>query len=345
MLLDLVLKNNIKTLSVVGMAKNVGKTIAFNHLAKEAAKHGMRLGLTSVGRDGEKKDAVFFFPKPRIFALPGMIIATVLGRLKNGDAELEILRYSGFHTSLGEVVIGRVSKAGFFELAGPTLIKQHKEIIRYMSALGADLVLIDGALDRTSSAAPSLTEGTILATGAVLAAGMGDVLDKTRDRIERFALQQTDKSILRLCRSLIDKTKAVLISENLETRVVETQGSLIAGDQIAAELTPDFKTVLLPGAVGNNVLEHLIGCLEKTGHLELVIRNGTCLFSDRSVWQKFIAKGGTIKVIEPIHLLAVTLNPTSPNGTAFDRQVFLETARKVLAPYPVVDVVWEEDVC
>ena len=57
-----------KTLSVIGMCKNAGKTTAMNALIRENGKHGGTLGLTSIGRDGESVDVVTKTHKPGIYA-------------------------------------------------------------------------------------------------------------------------------------------------------------------------------------------------------------------------------------------------------------------------------------
>ena len=50
------LSTKYKTLSIVGMAKNAGKTTALNYLIEEAIDEGITLGITSTGRDGETQD-------------------------------------------------------------------------------------------------------------------------------------------------------------------------------------------------------------------------------------------------------------------------------------------------
>ena len=52
------LSTKYKTLSIVGMAKNAGKTTALNYLIEEAIDEGILLGVTSTGRDGESQDLV-----------------------------------------------------------------------------------------------------------------------------------------------------------------------------------------------------------------------------------------------------------------------------------------------
>ena len=47
-----------RSFAVVGLAKNCGKTTVVNHLIGEWGRRGVRLGLTSIGRDGEPVDLV-----------------------------------------------------------------------------------------------------------------------------------------------------------------------------------------------------------------------------------------------------------------------------------------------
>ena len=65
-LLSLV-KDKYKMISVVGMAKNSGKTVTLNQLIAEALEDNLKLGITSIGRDGEKQDIVTFTEKPLIY--------------------------------------------------------------------------------------------------------------------------------------------------------------------------------------------------------------------------------------------------------------------------------------
>ena len=230
------------------------------------------------------------------------------------------------------MIIGRVRRAGLLELAGPTMIGQHREIAAALFELGAELVLVDGALDRASSAAPSLTDAAILATGAALGSGMRDVLERTRDRIERFSLPQVADATAEIVPRLGRRAKAALIDRDREARILQTESSLTAGPQLAAALTPETRLVFLAGAVGDDVLQNLTGSLQADRELALVIKNGTCLFCGRPVWREFIARGGMIAVVDPISLLAVTLNPTTVTGTGFDPPAFLEHGAGGIGP-------------
>lgn len=337
-LLCLVRKSRASSVSIIGMAKNVGKTVSFNHLVQQAASQNMLLGLTSIGRDGEKRDEVFNTPKPRIFAPSGALLATARGTLKRSQIPIEILQGTGFSTAMGEVVLGRAEEAGFVELAGPTLISQHKALQNIFLHHGADLALIDGALDRISPAAPTLAKGIVLATGAALGPSMEVVLDKTLDRINRLTIPPVAEDQLVTCQQLIQSSKAAIIDEDQKVTVLPIDNSLLAGELLLTAVNPKTHSVVLAGAVGDKVLECLLAS-KKRGNVQLIIKNGAALFCENSVWQKLIAAGGCIRAVEPIRLLAVTINPVSPIGTAFDPQAFYDLSVQRLAPYPVIDVV------
>lgn len=106
-------------LAIVGMTKNVGKTVTLNYLINRFARSGIALGLVSAGYDGERVDRLTLREKPRIFAPEGALLATAEACFDAAEAVLDLLSVSPFATPLGEVCIGRVEKAGLVELAGP----------------------------------------------------------------------------------------------------------------------------------------------------------------------------------------------------------------------------------
>jgi hypothetical protein len=337
-LLSLVRKSGVNSVSLIGMAKNVGKTVTFNHLVQQASSQNMRLGLTSIGRDGEKRDEVFHTPKPRIFTPAGTLLATALGSLQRSEIHIEIVQATGFFTAMGEVVLGRACEAGFVELSGPTLLSQHQVLQKLFLNYGTDLTLIDGALDRVSPAMPGLAEAVILATGAALGPSIEVVIEKTQDRINRLAIPPVEKAQLAACRQILQSSKAAIIDAEQQVSILPIDNSLLAGELLLQTVTAQTQTVVLAGAVGDKVLECLLAS-KRRGNVQLVIKNGTTLFCAASLWRKFIAAGGSIRVVEPIRLLAVTVNPVSPIGEKFAPQAFFDRSARELAPYPVIDVV------
>ena len=82
--------HSVKTMSIVGMCKNAGKTTMLNWLLEQGRLQGV-LGLTSIGRDGESTDVVTGTEKPGIFVREGTLIATAQDMLRLGDITKEIL--------------------------------------------------------------------------------------------------------------------------------------------------------------------------------------------------------------------------------------------------------------
>ena len=73
--------NGVKTMSIVGMCKNAGKTTMLNWMLHHDRLRGT-LGLTSIGRDGESTDVVTGTEKPGIFVREGTLIATARDMLR-----------------------------------------------------------------------------------------------------------------------------------------------------------------------------------------------------------------------------------------------------------------------
>ena len=337
-LLSLVQHCKASSVSCVGLAKNVGKTVAFNHLVEQAANRSLRLGLTSIGRDGERRDEVFHTPKPRIFAPTGSLLATAIDTLKRCEAKVEVLQHTGFASAMGEILLVRTAAAGLVELAGPTLISQHQSLQKTFIQHGAELTLIDGALDRVSPAVPGLAQAIILSTGAALGQSIDLVLSKTLDRINRLTLPQISPPLLAVCRQITAANQVALLDEDLQPHILPAVHSLLAGELLKQTITSQTESVILSGAVGDAILDCLLTS-QRQGKLQLVLKNGATLFCSPELWRKFVAAGGSIRVVEPIHLLAVTVNPVSPTGAPFDAYEFFSRLATGLAPYPVLDLV------
>ena len=103
--------NETKTMSIVGMCKNAGKTTMLNWLLTAGHLRGT-LGLTSIGRDGESTDVVTGTEKPGIFVREGTLIATAKDMLRLGDVTKEILMTTGIPTPLGGALYHHAAAVG-----------------------------------------------------------------------------------------------------------------------------------------------------------------------------------------------------------------------------------------
>ncbi|MGB9867084.1 MAG: hypothetical protein ACPLPR_04125 [Bacillota bacterium] len=147
-----------------GTAKNTGKTTTMSATMEEFLRHGWRLGLTSIGYDGEDLDNVTGLPKPRIFAPSGLIVATALRCMDLSSAGLTVKVTTDVYTPLGQVAIAVVSRPGLVVLAGPSHSQGLLRALEGMEAEGAQVTFIDGAFNRISPM--NVAHGMVLCTGA-----------------------------------------------------------------------------------------------------------------------------------------------------------------------------------
>src|SRR5579859_7299313 len=137
----LVANARISRLSLVGLAKNVGKTTATNALLQalldERLYDASELALTSLGLDGEAVDALTGLPKPRYIPLAGLLVATTGELLRQAEGEgarFERLQQLPGRTALGPVFLARVMQPGKVVIAGPTLLRDLRAALDRCSA-------------------------------------------------------------------------------------------------------------------------------------------------------------------------------------------------------------------
>src|SRR5438067_5951860 len=152
------LTGSVSRLALVGLAKNTGKTETLAALLRELEEHGRRVGVTSVGRDGEERDVIDTrIEKPRVRLATDSLVATTDGLLSASGIDYNVLENTGVRTPLGPVLIARLREPGTIELAGPSAAGQVREVSGAMLGHGAEQVLIDGAIDRRAASSPAVT--------------------------------------------------------------------------------------------------------------------------------------------------------------------------------------------
>jgi hypothetical protein len=319
-------------LTVVGMAKNVGKTVTLNYVQKRLYGQGLVLGLTSIGRDGERFDALTNLAKPSIIVPPGTIVATAEKLIRKSD-ELEFLQATGILTPLGEILILRAHTFVQVVLAGPSKNQEIKQLLRYLSAWGTDCILIDGAFDRQSPADPLVSNQVILATGATVSRDLNEVICMTKFRVEQLTLPESDSSY----RQIFNRSQAKVISQNNEeVREISIDTPLLNSRQWLDLLGADYSVLMVKGAIGDGLA---LALLEKQRPAMVIVQDGSKIFITPPVWQQLKAKNIEFQAIQPINLLGLTINPTYPGGRGFEPDALLQGIGRALEPLPVIDVV------
>ena len=65
-----------KSLSIVGLEKNTGKTVCLNYILSQLKNSNKQIAITSIGIDGENRDQVTHTHKPEIEVYEGMLFVT-----------------------------------------------------------------------------------------------------------------------------------------------------------------------------------------------------------------------------------------------------------------------------
>jgi hypothetical protein len=312
-----------KRLALVGLAKNTGKTVALAALLRELDAQGRRVGVTSVGRDGEERDAIDFrIEKPRIELAGGSLVATTDVLLRSSGLPHDLLEQTDIRTPLGRVLIARLRGPGAIEVAGPSAAADVRSASDAMLAHGAEQVLIDGAIDRRAASSPDVSDGLIMSTGAILDRDIEEVVRQTVEAVQ----------IVRL------RTAA----DGGEPLQLPPRFALTAEDEQIADLLdahPSARRLRVKGALPDRFLRHLLHAAHRRRReLVLVVSDPTKVFlSERSpAW--YSAQGIDIETLRGIELKAITVNPLAPQSHHFDSAHLRALLQNAIADVPVFDV-------
>lgn len=330
------LSKKYRTLSIVGMSKNAGKTTALNYLIEEADDDGISLGVTSTGRDGESTDLVTGTDKPRVYLYDDTIVSVPTQLYNLSEAGLEILRKSTYRTSLGEMLICRVSESGYVQIAGPVATADTKKMCEEMFEMDVDLVIIDGAIDRKSIASPDTSDGIILSAGAVLSRNLRTVVQETAHVVNIYRTEELQNiNVRNLLEDIIPMDKVAIIG-NDKVSTLDINTGLGASKYIDEAIDADTEYVYIPGAFTQSVISHINA--DKLKQICFILKDPTRIFFDSVTWKRLLKKGLKLKVLKNIDVAAVTVNPYSPEGYSFDSIALRNAMKEAIPDIPVIDV-------
>jgi hypothetical protein len=326
-----------RSLALVGLAKNTGKTETLAAILREHAASGTRVGVTSIGRDGEEHDVIDArIDKPRVELQRGSLVATTGALLRASGLAHERLMQTGVRTPLGEVMLARLSEAGAIEVAGPSAAADLHTVSDAMLEFGAEQVLIDGAIDRRAASSPAVAEGLVVATGAILSEDIEAVVTATADAVDLVRLPLAGGS---------ERSGAQDNSASAAAGWVTLERRLVLNAEpaeIAAALRehPQANTFAVEGALGERFLEGLLAARkERSGReLRVVAGDPTKVFLSRHGPRWYVRQGISIEVQRTIELKAITVNPVAPQSHRFDSQALRELIGSAVAGVPILDV-------
>ena len=322
---------NHRSLSIVGLDKNTGKTVCLNYILRRMNEMGVHVGVTSIGVDGEQVDAVFATAKPEIVLYEGTHFITSEKHYLGRQLLSDLVAVDAMRTSLGRLVTARVMVRGKVLLSGAATTALLRRQIADLQAYGTDVVIVDGALSRLSLASPTVTDAMVLATGAAVSVSLQQLVNRTR-YVHRLIQLDEVESTLRDTLNTIESGLWAVDNDGMVHDLGISSVFLIgnSGD----DLLRYGRTIFAAGAVSDRLLKVLTS---RGKGITLIVRDFTKLFVAPEVMADFTRAGGRLMVLQRSRLVAVTLNPTSPQGFTLDSRAACAALADALQT-PVYDV-------
>jgi hypothetical protein len=329
-----------RRVAVVGLAKNTGKTETLGAILRELDMLGRTVGVTSVGRDGEARDAIDArIEKPCIRLAANSLVATTDALLRASGLPFELVNETGVRTPLGRVVVARLLEGGAIEVAGPSAAQDVREVSDAMLEAGAQLVLVDGAIDRRAASSPAVCDGLVMCTGAVLHEQIDQVIAQTRDAVELVRLPEVEDARVRAL--ACTRRESLLVDAGKSQDVVlPARFALTCSAQDISELltaNPGADHLVIRGALHEPFLRELLSAA-RGRKLEVVVEDPTKIFLSSRGCGWFRRQGVSLCVATRTRLCAVTLNPVAPRSHAFDSRRLRAALEEELGGVAILDV-------
>lgn len=303
-----------RSVAIVGLAKNAGKTECLNYILRRLALRGHATALTSIGVDGETRDVVLRTPKPEITVYENMLFATSELHYRQRRLTSEILDLSNRRTSLGRLVTARAIIGGKALISGPADTASMRTLIGRLHEHKAETVLIDGALSRLSPASPTVADALVLATGAAVAATIQEVRNHTRFVCSLIELPNVKAQLA----DRLEPLAAGVWGIDAEGEAHDLNiPSAFALESNRYRIFDHGTTLFCSGAVSDRMLQFL-SAQKQIADTTLIMRDFTRLFATPATLADYRRRGGKLEVLRKNRLLAVCVNPVSPRGYRLD---------------------------
>jgi len=322
-----------KSMSIVGLEKNTGKTECLNYILKRLEHSGKQLAITSIGIDGEGIDQVTLTHKPEIELFENIIFVTSEKHYREKQLDAEIIAVSNRSTSLGRLVTARAKGKGKVIFSGPPDSAWLRQTISDMQRYNVNTTIVDGALSRLSPGSPAVTESMILATGAAVSANIHTLVRKTNFV---YGLMQIEAFQSPVNEKLLALESGIYAIDNAWNITSLGIPSVFLLDKYREKLFGHGEMFYVTGAVSDSLLNFL-RVQKNTDKITLIVRDFTRMFVTPEAYRAFVNKGGRIRVLLRTKLIAVCVNPVSPDGFVLDSHKLCGNMSESLG-IPVYDI-------
>lgn len=299
----------VDTLGIIGLSKNSGKTTTLNAIL--SIYDNLKLGITSIGLDGEALDQVNFLPKPKIYIKRGMVVATACGCLEASLVRYQVIEKTKMMTPLGHIEIVEILSDGNMVIAGPTTNSELNKVIKIMKK-HVDKVIIDGAFNRMTFANIELIDGIVLAAGAAVGPIMSQTIEKTKRIVESFNIKKSYRIEHIPQESMIIQT--TFHRFGYDNKRIETLKHALS------QINDKIDLIYIKGAITPRIISYFIERMMM--QFTLIVDDPTKLLLSEQDFISLHKLKIELSIIHACPLLFVTVNPYSPNGEHYDPETF-----------------------
>jgi hypothetical protein len=326
-LLERVFGAGCTRLAVISMHAGAGARTVVETLAEDFRRRGIRVGVAGVPRvdlDAERITGI---------SLPEeTIVATATSVLSETDA-LEPLERVDSDPARDELSICRVTRSGEVAIYGPDDAPTLNTVLTRIEAWSEGFVLVAGAWERRSFAAPEVSSAVVLAVGSSSSGSPERSAAAVRHDVEILGLSRYELPVDVAWREA-DRLRVPLV---LDRHGRMCQSLLADADPVPAlqALGETPTVVVLPDFLSDNFLAPLV---RSNIHCSLVVKDATRVRVSPVYYTAWLKRGGRVAVMEPMQVLAVATNPTSSTGPDTDPHEFRCRVAEALPDIPVHDV-------
>jgi hypothetical protein len=187
-------------------------------------------------------------------------------------------------------------------------------------------IFVDGAFNRMTFANIKSLEAIILATGASYHLSMDKTIAQTRWIVACFNLPRTD---------VYDSTPKDQLIIETKTHIYRYADKKLELFDQRLSLNEPIQSMFIKGAITSKMIALII--TKGIGSFELICEDPTKLLITHQEYAFMQMRDIKLSIIHQAHLMAVTINPFSPMGHHYDKDIFLSALKKVLT-VPVYNI-------
>lgn len=312
--------------AIAGISKNSGKTSFLNWIL--AKVDNVSTGVLTTGRDGEETDLLFGNPKPAAKLPTNTIFTSNSETLDKLGSAVEVLQKLPFMAGTKKLWLLKALRDIETEIVGPASVDAQIKTAELMQSLGAEIVLIDGSIDRKSIALNEKVKGVFLVVG-----GSFGTLEKINGELARL-VQLSQISLYK--NKILNENRISYFSKGVWHDM--GFGSIMGNEQEMANrcIETHPEKIYLNGAVSDTILNAVKPALKDSK--DIIIKHPLQLHLNKASLE-YLTSMHKLYSIQPFKLIAIAVNSWSVKGSHLDSQLLRDSIRKL---YPAVTVI---DIC